>query len=156
MANNNTAALEEAIRATTEKFLRAYVDATEKHDARVFSETLDRDCRRFIGPEPFLTAMALPQNFSLSNEEYENLSKKDLSTWTITTCQVSNLTVDPTSRKSAARSSYVGKLKDGSEFTRTLAWFLDFSEDGTKITRIYQVNDSLEAKQFRERVEALQ
>ncbi|CAG9986441.1 unnamed protein product [Clonostachys byssicola] len=148
--------LEHDMKATTEKFLRAYVEATQQNDPTVFSATLTSDCRRYIGPPSFLAAMGLPEDFSFTNTEYEDLSRKDMAIWTITSASVKNITVDVANRKSAATSEYVGTLSDGSSFSRNLAWFLDFNEDGSKITRIYQLNDTQEAKDFRLKVEALQ
>ncbi|VUC31944.1 unnamed protein product [Clonostachys rosea] len=148
--------LEHNIRATTREFLIAYFLASEKNDPRVFSATLTSDCRRYIGPPSFLAAMGLSEDFSFSNTEYEDLSRKDLEVWSITSYKFGNITVDVPNRRSAATSEYGGSLSDGTSFSRNLAWFLDFDQDGSKITRIYQLNDTQEAKDFRLRVEALQ
>ncbi|CAH0046447.1 unnamed protein product [Clonostachys solani] len=148
--------LENNIRATTREFLTAYLHASEQNDPKVFSATLTSDCRRYIGPPSFLTAMGLAADFSFSNTEYEDLSRKDMEVWSITLCRQGNMTVDVANRKSAATSEYVGSLSDGTQFSRNLAWFLDFNEDGSKITRIYQLNDTQEARDFRLKLEALQ
>ncbi|CAG9946379.1 unnamed protein product [Clonostachys rosea f. rosea IK726] len=143
METTPTRDLEHDMRATTEKFLKAYLDASQQNDPTVFSATLTSDCRRYIGPPIFLASMGLPQDFSFTNTEYEDLSRKDMAIWTITSWRARNITVDVANRKSAATSE-------------NLAWFLDSNEDGSKITRIYQLNDTQEAKDFRLKVEALQ
>lgn len=148
--------VEENIRVTTEEFLNAYITATEKNDAAVFSETLAPDCRRFIGPPSFLISLGIPPGLSFSNEAYEKLSVKDLEVWAVTSCEIANVTVDVGNLKSAATSNYTGAFSDGSQFKRHLGWFLDFNEDGTKIKKIYQLNDTQEAKDFRLKVEELQ
>ncbi|CAH0023434.1 unnamed protein product [Clonostachys rhizophaga] len=156
METTPTRDLEHGMKAITEKFLRAYLDASQQNDPTVFSATLTSDCRRYIGPPIFLATMGLPEGFSFTNTEYEDLSRKDMAIWTITSWRARNITVDVANRKSAATSEYVGSLSDGTSFSRNLAWFLDFNEDGSQITRIYQLNDTQEAKDFRLKVEALQ
>lgn len=70
-------------------------------------------------------------------------------------CEIFNLTVDVGGRKSACRSVMSGTFISGEKYTRSHAWFLDFTEDGTKVKEIYQMNDLQEAREYREKVAKL-
>lgn len=147
--------LENSIKTTTERFIKAYVDACEKKDASLFSLDLTEDCRRHIGPPHFLTSLGAPPELSLSNTDYEQMWVKEMPYYTADTYEIFNLVIDTKNLKSACRSTFTGVFSDGTKGERNLVWFLDFTDDGSKVNKIYQLNDPEEARNYRFKVEGL-
>lgn len=149
-----SAVLEQAIRDTTTAFVKSYMDATQQKKPSLISTDLADGCIRYIGPPAFLRACGAPLDMTLSISEYE-AEFGDMSLYTISSFEIHNVTVDTANRKAAAWSVLHCDFIDGSKEDRTHAWFLDFNEDGSKIVKIYQHNDTLEGTQFRDKVQAM-
>jgi hypothetical protein len=145
------AALAEAIRETTKDFLQSYVQASATRDMTRLSAQLTPDCVRHLGPPYYLLGLGAPSTFTMTNTEYES-EFGTMEFYTFDTHELFDLAVDTESRRSAARSEIKGTFFDGNSLLRSFVWFLDFNEDGTKITNVYQHNDLAEGKAFREKI----
>ena len=84
----------------------------------------------------------------MSNIEYEK-EFGQMEFYTFEAHHIHDLAIDITNLKAAARSELTGTFIDNKPLSRTFVWFLDFNEDGSKIVRVYQHNDSEEGKSFR-------
>ena len=146
--------LEEAIRATTTAFVKSYMDATKQKKPKLVSSSCTDNCIRHIGPPAFLRAAGAPANLTLSVSEYE-AEFGDMSLYTITSFEIHNITVDTANHKAAAWSVLHCDFIDGTKEDRTHAWFLDLNEDGSKVIKVYQHNDTQEGIQFRNKVQAM-
>ncbi|KAF7546303.1 hypothetical protein G7Z17_g8532 [Cylindrodendrum hubeiense] len=140
-------ALSQAIKDTTKGFLKSYVDASLAKNPQLLSDYLSQDCVRFIGPQSYLQSVGAPADFSMNNTEYESHFGK-MEFYTFHTHEIHDLTIDTENLKAAARSDLTGTFIDGKKLSRTFVWFLDFNDDGTKIIKTYQHNDSEEGRNF--------
>jgi hypothetical protein len=152
--NSNMSNLRHTIKATTAAFIKSYVDAGQAKQPHLLSTSVAENCVRYIGPVYFLRSVGAPADFSMSNAEYE-ADFGEMAFYTIDTHEMYDLTIDTENLKAALRSELFGTLVDGKEFSRTFVWFLDFNEDGSKIIKVYQHNDSEEGRNFRLTVKAL-
>ncbi|RDW59213.1 hypothetical protein BP5796_12137 [Coleophoma crateriformis] len=147
--------LAQAIQKTTEAFLKGYVDAAQAKNPGILSAQATDDCVRYIGPPCFLRSVGAPADLFMTNAQYEaDFNKMEF--YTFDTHEFYDLTIDAPNRKAAVRSELTGKFIDGKELLRTFVWFLEFTEDGSKIVKIYQHNDSEEGRNFRLTVSAYQ
>ncbi|RDW63765.1 hypothetical protein BP6252_11310 [Coleophoma cylindrospora] len=143
-----SAALAQAIQKTTEAFLKGYVDASHAKNPKILSAEATDDCVRYIGPPCFLRSVGAPADLSMNNTQYED-EFNTMEFYSLDQHEFYDMTIDAPNRKAAVRSELTGKFIDGKELLRTFVWFLDFTEDGSKIVKIYQHNDSEEGRNFR-------
>ncbi|KAH8886460.1 hypothetical protein GQ53DRAFT_599191, partial [Thozetella sp. PMI_491] len=132
--------LAEAIRNTTKDFLQSYVQASATKDMTRLSAQLTPDCARHLGPPYYLVGLGAPPTFTMTNAEYES-EFGTMEFYTFDSHDLFDLVVDTEKRRSAVRSELNGTFFDGNSLSRSFVWFLDFNEDGTKITQVYQYND---------------
>ncbi|KAI1078634.1 hypothetical protein F5B20DRAFT_546771 [Whalleya microplaca] len=147
--------LRETIEATTREFLMTYQDGAAHKDPSIISRNLSPDCSRQIAPASFMKSVGAPPDLQFSNDAYQSLFEKDLEASAVLKSDILNLTIDAHARKAAARTVYHGKFTDGEEMSMEFAWFLDFNDDGTKVTHIVEVVDPPESLKFSSKVEAL-
>jgi hypothetical protein len=147
--------LAEKIEATTKALFQSYVDCSVKKDASLCSAHLTSDCRRYIGPPQFLASVGAPPNLSFGIEEYTAHMAANESVWTVTSTAIDNLTIDVARRKAAATTVMTGAFVNGDKISKPQCWFLDFTEDGSKISKVYLVNDTTEAVEFHGKMMAL-
>ena len=57
-------------------------------------------------------------------------------------------------RKAVAETTYIEEFADGDTFPLEFVWFLNFNEDGTKVTNIIEWVDSLQSVKFEHKVQA--
>lgn len=135
----NSDALRKVIEDTTRAFLNSYSDATAANDAALNTRLLTPDCTRILRPESFFKARGRAS--VLSNADYEDILALDLSIGGMENLAVSDVTVDAGSRRSSATSVWDMVFRDSDRAKMEVAWFLEFTADGTRITRIVEYVD---------------
>jgi hypothetical protein len=155
MAPTDSDPLRQAIEHTLHKFLMSYQNASTHNDASFISSALAPDCVRCFGPSSFLKAVGAPVDFTFSNEPYQAQFAKEMTVVSIKRVEISNVCIDTASRKAAATTSYHGEFSDGEQITMEFAWFLTFSEDGNRLTKILEYVDSLDCPNYQVKINAL-
>jgi len=143
------------MRETIEVFFKGYIEATNTRDPSSVSTVLSPECMRALAPPSFLEAVGVPRDISISVEHYEAQYAKEIHVFSIRGYDIRNLTVDVPSRKCAAWTIYKGDISDGSDLEMQITWFLDFNEDGTKITHIVEFVDSAYTIEFHKKITSL-
>lgn len=133
--------LREAIENTARKFLGAYKEAGEQNDPAIINRDVTECCKRYFKPAGVLQLFGSPPVDGLSNADYEAAMALDLQKYVVTYSDISDVTVDTESRKSAATSVTGMKYKDGEEDVIEHSWVLDFNEDGSKVTKVIEFCD---------------
>lgn len=140
--------LAETMEKTTRAFLQDYVDASKGKNMDLISAHLTDDCRRYVGPGPFLRSKGAPEDFSMGNAEYQQ-EFNDMSLYEFDEHRVYHLVIDAPNLKAAARSEIFARFyADNVTGSRNFCWFLDFNEDGTKIRKCFQQVDTEEANNW--------
>lgn len=150
-----TPSLRQTIEETLRGFLLGYEDAREKKDASQVNRLLAPDCRRHVSPTTFFTSMGMPPDFSFDNKTYEDKLAAEMQVQSVKRTEISNVVVDAEGRTAAATSVHHGECSDGEAFALEFAWFLNFSDDGTKIVKVREWIDGPEAMRYQTKINGL-
>jgi len=143
-----TPSMRSTIEATVADFMKSYEDAVSASDASILSRTLAADCTRQLAPAALLRNLGMPVDMSMGNEAYEQHMAGELHLLESVGIETLDLSVDAERRRAGARSANDLKLAGKGVFRLEFCWFLDFSDDGRKITKVVQFVDSAEAPKF--------
>ncbi|KAF5681405.1 hypothetical protein FDENT_8176 [Fusarium denticulatum] len=133
--------LREAIESTTRQFLGAYKEAGEQNNPALINRDVTNSCKRYFKPAGVLRLFGSPPEDGLNNADYEAAMALDLEKYVVAYSDISDLTVDTESRKSAATTVTGMKYKDGEEDVIEHSWILDFNEGGSKVTKVIEFCD---------------
>ncbi|KAK0715386.1 hypothetical protein B0H67DRAFT_665524, partial [Lasiosphaeris hirsuta] len=115
--------------------------------------TLTPDCVRHIKPASFLTGLGAPADLSFTPQAYQEVFSGEMPFAQTKSVQISDVTIDMTSRKAAATVVYVNEfVDDGERVTLEFAFFLSFTEDGSQITKILEWVDSGDCPKYQAKV----
>lgn len=142
-----------SLRATAEGFMKSIVIASQTKNMRDLSAFCTDDCVRYIGPPAFLERVGVPADFRMNNREWEE-QFGTMEFYILDDCNISHVVVDTDNLKVAARGELVGAFLDGKRISRTNVWFMEFTADGKKVTRVHQHTDYEESQSFRMTVAA--
>lgn len=142
-------ALAETMEGTFRAFLQGYIDASKTKDMTRLSTHVTPDCRRYVGPRSFIEMYGVGPDFSMSAGEYE-AEFHGMTHYEIVKYEIYNLVIDTQNSKVAARTELFVRFYDGAESSRNHLWFLDLTDDGANITKIYQHNEAEEGRKWRE------
>lgn len=145
-----------SIEQNTTEFISCYETAAKTNDPNSISVHLSSDCRRFLASRAFRESNGIPPGTSLSNADYQAAYQRQMPIWQVTSTEIFNLTIDVEGRKAAARTVDQGEFVDGEKLVLEFAWFLDFNDAGTEITKIMQYADPTESLLFRTKAKELQ
>ncbi|TDZ33884.1 hypothetical protein C8035_v000596 [Colletotrichum spinosum] len=155
MASTDVTTLQKTIEATLREFLLGYQTAKEHNDPSFISRALAPECIRYIAPVSFLTAMGAPTDFTFDVKSYQAQFAKELPVQGVNKTEINDIIIDAVGRKASASTVFHGKYSSSEKLKLEFAWFLDFNEDGTKVTRILEWLDTTEALKFQAKCNAL-
>ena len=154
-ASSSLSAISKSIEDRTREFVSGYETAGKMKNAKYVSIHLAPDCKRFLASRAFLEAVDLAPGAPHSNAEYQVKYEKQMSIWAVKSTKIFNLTIDPERKRAAARTVGYGQFIDGEKHEMEFAYFLDFNDDGTHITKIVQYVDPTESLLFRTKAKEL-
>ena len=147
MASSN-ATLRAVIKATVDDFLQSYEDARATGDTKQISRTLTPDCMRHLVPDSLERVIGLPAQILRGQnvEDYEKRIGPELEVQDQPArVETSNLCIDVDLKGVAFRAVHHMSLRGNGPFSIEICWFLDFNDDGSKVTGITQFVDSAES-----------
>ena len=150
-----TDSLQQTIDKTAREFLLSYRDASAQKEPELLVRALAPDCTRQLAPSSYLAAVGLPPGFLLTNDMYKGKWAEQLPAVIIQSTDILSLVVDAASLKAAAIAAHNAQFSDGEVRTLEFAYFLDFSEDGSKIAKILQFSDTDGSLKFQVKVDEL-
>ncbi|KAI6087148.1 hypothetical protein F4821DRAFT_237145 [Hypoxylon rubiginosum] len=134
--------LRAAMEATLTAFLENHSVAVRTKDASVLSALLSPECTRHLHPAPYVTAYPFIKAVE-TNAEYEARMASELGVMEEAHLEILNIVVDPARRKASAHTEFRVKVAGREDpISSEFCWYLDFTEDGTKISRVVEFIDS--------------
>ncbi|KAH7130959.1 hypothetical protein EDB81DRAFT_859620 [Dactylonectria macrodidyma] len=143
MTTSQTSAdLKKVIEETPTAFILSYKDGAEQNDPAVINRNTTPDCTRHLLPVSLAVSLGAPADFVIDNAEYQRLFASDLKVGGVQKSVISNLIIDVEARKAAASTVSDMVFKDGEVLVMEHSWFLDFTEDGSKVKKVVEFCDS--------------
>ncbi|KAI0110943.1 hypothetical protein GGR51DRAFT_510584 [Nemania sp. FL0031] len=136
--------LHTAIERTVVQFLNGPAQAVAAKDPLLFHATLTADCAHYLRPLAFVAANPSFKAVK-SNEEHKALMEPALSTMENTRVEIKELVIDPVKRKASVLAEHCTKIVGVEENVLEVTWFLDFTEDGKRISRVTEFIDTATA-----------
>ncbi|KAI2619477.1 hypothetical protein GGS26DRAFT_572344 [Hypomontagnella submonticulosa] len=96
-----------------------------------FLETTNLKPGSFVDAYPFIKAME-------TDAEYEACTTPEIA---MTASQDSRIRYRPANRKASARTEHWTKIADCEPTSLEICWFVDFTDNGTKISRVVEFID---------------
>ncbi|KAK0713388.1 hypothetical protein B0T26DRAFT_648858 [Lasiosphaeria miniovina] len=157
MSPAHHAELREAIKKTVDMFVRGYQVASEHKDTKYLSTVLTPDCTRYFSPASFLVLYGAPPGVGLDNAAYEASFAAELPYGWCVGSDLANVTIDTDARTAAATSTYTMQFADGTTLADfEFAWFLNFSADGARVSKIVEWVDATTTGTFHAKIKELQ
>jgi hypothetical protein len=136
--------------ATTRSLVQSYQDASDANDTSILSRGQAPDCVRSFGPASFLESLGAPADITFDQAMYAKEFGEDLKVSKIAQVETLNLVVDVEARKTVVRAAAQFELRTtGEVIPLEVVLFLDFSDDGTEIVKIFQFVDVSQVTKFR-------
>ncbi|KAI1744059.1 hypothetical protein F4680DRAFT_406066 [Xylaria scruposa] len=139
------------LQRTIDTFLENNMLAMKKKDISLFSVALSEDCVRMY--RPLSLTRRYPQFFKpeINNSDYEAQMKMELQTMREVSQKVTRTVIDTTQRRASIHTEQTILTDDGQNVVETI-YDLDFTEDGTKISRILVIVDTYESTKIIEEI----
>ena len=141
-ANSTTTTLRKAIEAKSIEFIKSFEVAWEEKNPALINRSLDAACKRVIAPASYMQSRGVPADFALTNEMYAEYYAKDLKVSRVVGSKVSFMVIDTEERKSAFTSASDIEYNDGEKAVLEVAWYLQFNDDASKITKVLEFVDA--------------
>ncbi|KAI8956181.1 hypothetical protein F4801DRAFT_525714 [Xylaria longipes] len=133
------------LQRTIDTFLENNMIAVKTKDTSLFSIALSEDCVRMYRPLSLVKRYPQFFKFQLSNADYEAQMKIELQTMREVSQNITRTVIDTTQRRASIHTEQTIFTFDGhSENTVEVIWDLDFTEDGTRISRVFEIVDTYE------------
>ncbi|KAH7118590.1 hypothetical protein B0J13DRAFT_569432 [Dactylonectria estremocensis] len=142
MTSQTPADLKKTIEETLRAFILSYKDGAEQNDPAIINRNTTADCTRHLLPASLAKALGAPADFVIDNAEYQRLFASDLKVGGVQKSVISNLTIDAEAKKAAASTVSDMVFKDGEVLVMEHSWFLDFTDDGSKVKKAVEFCDS--------------
>ncbi|KAI0553316.1 hypothetical protein F4679DRAFT_530744 [Xylaria curta] len=139
------------LQGTIDTFLENNMLAVKKKDTALFSIALSEDCVRMYRPLSLIRRY--PQFFKpeINNSDYEAQMKIELHTMREVSQKVTRTVIDATQRRASIHTEQTILTDDGQNIVETI-YDLDFTEDGTSISRILVIVDTYESTKIIEEI----
>ncbi|KAI1767103.1 hypothetical protein GGR53DRAFT_483974 [Hypoxylon sp. FL1150] len=136
----------ENLRSTMESTLVEYLDcfprSVRDKNPSLLSTTLTEKCARYLKPGSFTAKFPFVRAVE-NNAEYEAHMAPEIAIMEEVRFKILDSVVDPLNQKASARVEHWTKLASREKPTvLEICWFLDFTEDGKKISRIVEFIDT--------------
>ncbi|KAH7411236.1 hypothetical protein BKA64DRAFT_377038 [Cadophora sp. MPI-SDFR-AT-0126] len=134
--------LRQSIEATTRAFLSGFEECSTSGDSSLINRVVTADCPRYLTPASVLKAFDLPEGFFFNPTTYEAAVAKDIKVLKFKNAVISNLVIDTETRMASFTSKdEVHVDKTGEWYYAEQAWFLYFTEDGSKVNKVVEFCD---------------
>ncbi|KAL1856965.1 hypothetical protein Daus18300_010525 [Diaporthe australafricana] len=141
-ATTSSTSLRERIEATARSFLQAYEDGGAQNDASIINRDVTADCERYLLPASVPQAFGLPTDFFFDTTKYRETFAQDIKLLKFKNNIISNLIIDTEARRAAFTSiAEVHIVSSGDSYPAELAWYLYFTEDGSKVKKVVEFCD---------------
>ncbi|KAK1963241.1 hypothetical protein LY78DRAFT_749202 [Colletotrichum sublineola] len=141
-STQSSADLRKAIEVTTRSFLAAYTDAYDHNDPSLINRDVTADCTRHMLPSTMVKALGLPADISIPNEAYIQNITQNIRVYSVRDSVISDLLIDTEARKASFTSKSNIVYKEGWEsHPIEFSWYLDFTEDGSKVKKVTEFCD---------------
>ncbi|OTB02043.1 hypothetical protein M426DRAFT_25056 [Hypoxylon sp. CI-4A] len=139
--SSSTEELRIAMETTLTTFLENYHIAVRDKNASLLSAVLSPDCTRHLKPSSFVDAYPFIKGAE-TNAEYKARMTPEIALMEETRAKILESAVDPANRTASARAEHWTKIANREPTTLEICWFLDFTDDGTKISRVVEFIDT--------------
>ena len=143
----STEELRTAMETTLKTFLENYHVAVRDKNISILSDVLSPDCKRYLKPSGFVEAHSFMKAVE-TNAEYEARMMPEFGTMEETRVKILESVIDPVNRKASARAEHWTKIVNNEPTTLEVCWWLDFTDDGTKVSRVVEFIDTAVATQM--------
>ncbi|KAI2627377.1 hypothetical protein GGS26DRAFT_561568 [Hypomontagnella submonticulosa] len=140
-----------AMESTISEFLEGSGMAIASKDASLLSTALTPDCSRHLRPNDFVARYPFVKAVE-SNTEHDARMVSAIKTMEETRVNIIETIIDPARRKASIYSEHWTKIVGCEANALEICWFLDFTEDGKKISRVIEFIDTASATR---RIEAM-
>ncbi|KAI0106230.1 hypothetical protein GGR51DRAFT_518309 [Nemania sp. FL0031] len=138
--------LRSVLQGTIDTFLENNMLAVKRKDISLFSAVLSEDCVRIYRPLSLIRRY--PQFFKpeIKNADYEAQMEIELQSMKDVSQKITRTVIDTTQRRATICSEQTVTTGDGElKNTIEVIWDLDFTENGTRISRILVFVDTYES-----------
>ncbi|KAI2638021.1 hypothetical protein GGS26DRAFT_438160 [Hypomontagnella submonticulosa] len=139
--SNSMGDLRATIESTLAAFFESYTLAARHKDASLISTTLSTDCKRYLKPSSFTAAYPFVKAVE-TNAEYEARMRPEIATLEEARFKILESVIDPAKRKASASTECWLKMAGTDPTTMEICWYLDFTDDGKKISRVVEFIDT--------------
>ncbi|KAJ8120047.1 hypothetical protein ONZ43_g3143 [Nemania bipapillata] len=144
MASSLAEDLRATIESTATQFLKSTARALAAKDPSLFFAVLTPECAHHLRPLAFITANPFLKAVK-SNEEQAAQMASALATMEHTRVGIKELVIDPITRKASVLAEHHTKVVGAETNVLEVTWFLDFTEDGKRISRVTEFIDTATA-----------
>lgn len=137
----STSDLRQRIERTIRAFISAFEEGTAQQDASIINRHVTDDCTRQLQPASVTAAFGLPEGFAFDNATFERAFAKDLTALRFESNVISDLVIDVEGHTAAFSSVAKVRPNKGEAFDYAQAWFLTFTEDGSKVKKVVEFCD---------------
>ncbi|KAI0545343.1 hypothetical protein F4679DRAFT_588648 [Xylaria curta] len=127
--------------STVTHFLDSPAQALAAQDSSLYLATLTEECTHYLRPLQSVASNPLLKAVK-SNEEYKALMESALPTIEDTRVEIKEFVIDPLKQKASVLAEHCTKIVSVEANIMEITWFLDFTEDGNRISRVVEFIDT--------------
>ncbi|KAI1377074.1 hypothetical protein F4677DRAFT_417335 [Hypoxylon crocopeplum] len=131
-----------AMKVAVDTFIEAPSKALERRDVSLFSSKLASTCTRHLKPSTFPDAFPEMVRAVETNTEYESRMALQIASLEEMRYNVLDYVIDHVQCKASVRVEQFIKPFGNDDSTMEIVWNLDFTDDGTEITRVIEFIDT--------------
>lgn len=139
--NSASQDLRAQIEITARSFLSRFEEGSAQQNASLINCDVTPDCKRYVQPTSVTAAFGMPADYHLDNLAFQNTFAEDIKKLKFKKNVMSNLVVDTEAKRASFTSVSDVETNSGETFQVEQAWFLYFSENGLKITKVVEFCD---------------
>ncbi|KAI1650980.1 uncharacterized protein F4817DRAFT_215347 [Daldinia loculata] len=138
---SSTDELRAVMESTLTRFLENSTLAVRNKDASLFSALLSPECLRYLKPVTFIKAYPFIKAEE-TNAEYEARMVPEIAAMEESRVKIIEIVIDPIKRQGSAHVEHWTKVVGREPIALEICWYVDFTEDGKKISRIVEFIDT--------------
>ncbi|KAG4222789.1 hypothetical protein PC116_g28738 [Phytophthora cactorum] len=137
----STDELRAVMESTLTRFLENSTLAVKNKDTSLFSALLSPDCLRYLKPTTFVKSYPFIKAVE-TNAEYEARMVPEIAAMEEAKVKIIEIVIDPIKRHGSAHVEHWTKITGREPIALEICWYVDFTEDGKKISRIVEFIDT--------------